>query len=54
MLIILLLYLRTKMLDGPPGQTALLKGTTGLHRKRRIVARQRIEHVSDILALEVV
>ena len=28
------------------------KETAGLHRKRRVVARQRIEHVSDIVALE--
>ena len=54
MLIILLLWLRTQMLDGPLGQTALHKvGTAaGLHCKLRVFARQRIKHVSDILAFE--
>ena len=54
MLIILLLWLRTQMLDGPLGQTVLHKvGTAaGLHCKLRVSARQRIKYVSDILAFE--
>ena len=53
-LIILLLWLCTQVLDGPLAQMAPRKveKTAGLHCKLRVAARQRIKHVSDILAFE--